>query len=193
MAGAGTAPKWIESPQGFSEGSHRVVPVAIQSRDLRPHSQAASASISSRLASASARSTSAGSGAARCGAARRSRDSCRSAGRRAAARRTGTGALRTGCRARRAPRGSCRRRAARRRGDFLLRPRGTRPGRCARRCVRSTSVAIRRPPRRISSSSSSTTSRTLARSSSSRPAAGWRLPSARWMRCERLFGAVECC
>ena len=28
MVRAGTAPKWIESPQGFSEGSHRVVPVA---------------------------------------------------------------------------------------------------------------------------------------------------------------------
>jgi hypothetical protein len=29
MIRAGTAPKWIESPQGFSEGSHRVVPVAV--------------------------------------------------------------------------------------------------------------------------------------------------------------------
>ena len=45
MIRAGTAPKWIESPQGFSEGSHRVVPVAPQSRDLRPRSQAPSRAI----------------------------------------------------------------------------------------------------------------------------------------------------
>ena len=49
--------------------------------------------------------------------------------------------------------------------------------------VRSTSAAISAPPRRISWSSSSTASRTLARSSSSRLSAGWRLASARSIRC----------
>src|SRR6185437_11257969 len=45
VTGAGTAPRWILSPQGFSEGSHRVVPVACEPRDSRPPSQAPSQSI----------------------------------------------------------------------------------------------------------------------------------------------------
>src|SRR4051794_41285280 len=38
-AQAGTAPKWIISPQGFSEGAHRAVPVATRDRLRRPDAQ----------------------------------------------------------------------------------------------------------------------------------------------------------
>src|SRR5689334_24125615 len=38
-ARAGTAPKWIISPQGFSEGAHRVVPVAYGDKLRRSSAQ----------------------------------------------------------------------------------------------------------------------------------------------------------
>ena len=70
-AQAGTAPKWIISPQGFSEGAHRVVPVATGDKLRRAHAQGPRQAIRAARRAIRRARTSSGSGSAGAAAAAR--------------------------------------------------------------------------------------------------------------------------
>ena len=128
MIRAGTAPKENELPQGFSEGAHRVVPVAtylgvrgfalkVLGQRFEPSGQCFGAGDDFRIRPR--RRGGLGLGVDQLvGENNEANRNCRDSDM---------------CRAPTALRGSCRRPAARRCANFPLRLRGKRPDRCARR------------------------------------------------------------